>query len=46
TFLVDGVVAGTWRAVDGRVAVEPFAKLSTAARREVDEGRERLEAFL
>jgi hypothetical protein len=46
TFLVDGFVAGTWRADDGRVVVEPFATLSRAERRAVDEERERLEAFL
>jgi hypothetical protein len=46
TFLVDGVVAGTWRVADGRVTVEPFAPLSRAARREVDGEREQLEAFL
>jgi hypothetical protein len=46
TFLVDGFVAGTWRADDGNVTVEPFAKLTRAVRREVDEERQRLEAFL
>jgi DNA glycosylase AlkZ-like len=46
TFLVDGFVAGTWAAEGGRVAVEPFAKLSRAAQREVKEETERLEAFL
>ena len=46
TFLVDGFVAGTWRVEDGRVAVEPFAKLSRAAMRDIDDERERLEAFL
>jgi transposase-like protein len=46
TFLVDGFVAGTWRADGGRVTVEPFAKLARTARQKVDEERERLEAFL
>jgi uncharacterized protein YcaQ len=46
TFLVDGVVAGTWQAEGGRVAVEPFAPLSKAARAEVDEEAARLEAWL
>ncbi len=46
TFLVDGFVAGTWRAENGRVAVEPFEALSPAVQREVDEEAARLEAFL
>ena len=46
TFLVDGFVAGTWRVDDGRVTVEPFEPLARAIRREVDDERERLEAFL
>jgi hypothetical protein len=47
TFLVDGVVAGRWRAgKDGRVNVEPFAPLPRAARRDVEEEAARLEAFL
>jgi hypothetical protein len=46
TFLVGGFVAGTWRVDDGRVVVEPFARLTPAEGREVDEERERLEAFL
>jgi hypothetical protein len=46
TFLVDGFVAGTWRADDGRVAVEAFEPLSRAARGEVEEEKARLEAFL
>jgi hypothetical protein len=46
TFLVDGFVAGRWRAEDGRVAVEPFSPLPRAIRREVEEEAERLEAFL
>ena len=46
TFLVDGFVAGTWTVAKGRVALAPFAPLSRAARREVREEAERLEAFL
>jgi hypothetical protein len=46
TFLVDGFVAGTWRVEKGRVVAERFASLSSAARRELDEEAERLEAFL
>ena len=46
TFLVDGVVAGTWRAENGRVLVEPFAPLPRAARTEVQDEAARLEAFL
>jgi hypothetical protein len=46
TFLVDGFVAGTWRADDGRVVTEPFGKLSRAVQRQLKEEAERLEAFL
>jgi hypothetical protein len=46
TFLVDGFVAGTWRAENGRVTVEPFARLSAAVRREVTDEAARLESFL
>jgi hypothetical protein len=46
TFLVDGFVAGTWRAEDGRVVVEPFTPLAPSVRREVDAEAGRLEAFL
>jgi hypothetical protein len=46
TFLVDGVVAGTWRVEKDRVAVEPFAKLSRADRSEVEEEAALLERFL
>jgi Winged helix DNA-binding domain len=45
TFLVDGVVAGTWRYEDGRVRTTPFARLSPAARAEVADEAERLGAF-
>jgi len=46
TFLVDGFVAGIWNVVDGRVALEPFTKLSRTARRELGDEAARLEAFL
>lgn len=46
TFLVDGLVAGMWRAVKGRVVLEPFQKLSRADRAELEEEAARLEAFL
>jgi hypothetical protein len=46
TFLVDGFVAGIWRAETGRVRVEPFAPLPRVWRREVEEEAARLEAWL
>jgi DNA glycosylase AlkZ-like len=42
TFLVDGVVAGTWRFDDGRVRWEPFARLDPKTRREVDDEADQL----
>ena len=45
TFLVDGVLAGTWQYGDGRVDLEPFGRLPRAARRELEEEAERLAAF-
>jgi hypothetical protein len=45
TFLVDGVVAGTWAVAEGRVRVSPFAPLTRPARRDVEEEARRLEAF-
>ena len=42
TFLVDGVVAGTWRFAEGRVRWEPFARLDPTARRDVGEEAEQL----
>jgi hypothetical protein len=45
TFLVDGAVAGSWRHVNGRIRLEPFARLPAAARRELEEEAERLAAF-
>jgi winged helix DNA-binding protein len=46
TFLVDGLVAGTWKVVKGRVELEPFAPLSRAAQRELEDEAGRLEAFV
>jgi DNA glycosylase AlkZ-like len=46
TFLVDGVVAGTWAAVDGHVDVRPFAPLPRGVRREVEDEAARLAAFV
>jgi hypothetical protein len=46
TFLVDGFVAGIWRAEAGRVQVEPFDPLPRAWRREVEEEAARLETWL
>jgi hypothetical protein len=46
TFLVDGFVAGIWRAENGRVSLEPFAALSRSVLRELEEEAGRLETFL
>ena len=46
TFLVDGLVAGTWSVEQGRVVTKPFAGIPRAARSDVDEEAARLEAFL
>jgi hypothetical protein len=46
TFTVDGYVAGTWRTEKSRVVTEPFAPLPRAARRELEDERARLEAWL
>jgi hypothetical protein len=46
TFLVDGVVAGSWSEEKGRVAVKPFAPLPLGVRPEVEDEARRLEAFL
>ena len=45
TFLVDGRGAGTWRHEDGRVRLEPFARLARDVRREIDDEAARLAAF-
>ena len=44
-FLVDGTVAGTWRHERGRIRLEPFGRLTRAARAELGEERERLAAL-
>lgn len=46
TFLVDGAVAGIWRQEGKAVVVKPFAPLPRQARREVDEQRRELAAFM
>jgi hypothetical protein len=46
TFLVDGVVAGTWRVEEGRVKVEPFEPLARGVRREVEDEAARIAAFV
>jgi hypothetical protein len=45
TFLVDGVVAGTWKHEKGRVLPEPFGRLDASARRELRDEGERLAAL-
>ncbi len=45
TFLVDGVVAGSWRYDHGRVITEPWAPLDRALRRELNDEAERLTLF-
>lgn len=45
TFLVDGVVAGTWRYEKGRVGLHPFGPLPRVARRELEDEAQRLAAF-
>jgi hypothetical protein len=47
TFLVDGVVAGSWRSdKQGKVTIAAFAPLPRTARREVEDEVARLEAWL
>jgi hypothetical protein len=46
TFLVDGFVAGVWRAERGHVLLEPFGALSRTARRELEDEARRLEEFV
>lgn len=45
TFLVDGVVAGSWRFADGRVELEPFAPLDAGTLRALDDEAQRLAAW-
>lgn len=46
TFLVDGMVAGTWRHENSKVKTEPFAPLPRAMRQELEVEGSRLAAFL
>ena len=46
TFLVDGFVAGMWRVEKGRIKLEPLARLTRNAQRELRDEAARLEAFL
>jgi hypothetical protein len=46
TFLVDGIVAGTWRVASGRVVATPFVALGKADEGAVEEEAERLGTFL
>ncbi len=45
TFLVDGVVAGTWRYEAGRIQIDPYERLDPAVKRELRDEAERLAAF-
>ena len=46
TFLVDGIVRGTWRLEKKRLLTDPFDPLPRAARAELEEEARRLEAFV
>ena len=47
TFLVDGIVAGSWTSnKQGKVAIAPFAPLPRTARRAVEDEAAQLEAWL
>jgi hypothetical protein len=46
TFLVDGQVAGTWRDEKGRIELQPFARLTRAIRKELEQEAERLRRFV
>lgn len=46
SFLVDGLVAGTWSLEKGRVRLRPFAPLPRGSRRELEEEAAMLEAFV
>ncbi len=46
TFLVDGLVAGTWRAEKGRVITRPFGPTPRQARSDLEDEASRLEGFL
>ena len=46
TFLVDGVVAGTWKHVGGRIELSPLERLPRSVHRELSEEADRLRAGL
>ena len=46
TFLVDGVVAGTWKVESGRVVLEPLGPIRRTARRELEDEGRRLAEFV
>jgi hypothetical protein len=46
TFLVDGIVAGSWSETDGKVGLEPFAPLPRRVKRELDEEAAALGGFI
>jgi hypothetical protein len=46
TILVDGIVAGLWKAERRRVKLEPFAPLPRSIRRKAEDEARRLHAFL
>src|SRR5256712_4116007 len=46
TFLIDGAVAGTWRAGGGRIVIKPFDSFPTRIRRQVDDEGKRLAVFV
>lgn len=46
TFLADGVVAGLWTREGDRIALQPFARLPPATRRELEDEATRLAAWL
>jgi Winged helix DNA-binding domain len=45
TFLVDGQVAGAWRVDSGRIVVDQYERLARGVQKELEEERERLQAF-
>jgi hypothetical protein len=45
TFLLDGRVAGTWRHRNGKIELDPFARLDPTARRELTNEADRLAEF-
>jgi hypothetical protein len=46
TFLVDGAVAGTWKLERGRVRLQPFGRLRSADREELEAEGEGLAAYM